>query len=632
MAEPNGTAVQPAVDVAIEEVVPEEAPAQVTTTQNGSPLEAAEGADDHHDAPPPMVPANVVELVSLKDGKIIHVNLYVGRAEIERSFKFPVRTGQNQVNICGLPNVLDKDSLRVEGRGAATIHDVTLSEIPLDPVATTSPELEALYKRKARTQAAFERCNKASASLETFIDSLHVQHVKVGDIGTIMDNFEETGRKLDERAQDLEIELKDIEEEVKKEKERLSGPQPNSSLRQRASIGVFAPVEGEVEIVLIYAVRQAAWAAGYDIRVDMQAKEKPVTVIYKAAISQSTGEDWTDVPLTLETAMPTFGLEIPTLSPWSLSVARQVSMKRRNTKSKSVALDFRKESASHASPSLSRGAMIVEHYEYEEEDGSVAMDHRGLSVSSKGNITATFQVPGTIDVPSDGASHNVTVTQLKLDATMSWVTVPKKDAKTHLKAKVKNASEYTLLQGPASVYVDGSFIAKSDVPLVSPGESFDCPLGLDPTIRITYHPRIKKVSQTGFYISKNSNHVFTQRITIHNTKNTTISNLKVIDQFPISEDSQITVKYVSPPLVLPNPTDTGMNRDGTVKAPSPVKAGDNVTAQWEGADESGFDLETLGRDGKLHWLCTVPSQGKVNLSLSWEVTAPLRTDIAGLTL
>ncbi len=44
---------------------------------------------------------------------------------------------------------------RVEGRRAATIHDVTLSETPLDPVATTSPELEALYKKKARTQAAF---------------------------------------------------------------------------------------------------------------------------------------------------------------------------------------------------------------------------------------------------------------------------------------------------------------------------------------------------------------------------------------------------------------------------------------------------------------------------------------------
>ena len=37
-------------------------------------------------------------------------------------------------------------------------------------------------------------------------------------------------------------------------------------------------------------MHQATWSAGYDIRVDMQAKEKPVTLNYKGAITQSTGE------------------------------------------------------------------------------------------------------------------------------------------------------------------------------------------------------------------------------------------------------------------------------------------------------------------------------------------------------
>ena len=61
-----------------------------------------------------------------------------------------------------------------------------------------------------------------------------------------------------------------------------------------------------------------------------------------------------------------------------------------------------------------------------------AMQYRGLAVSSKGNISATFTVPGTITIPSDGVAHNVTIVQLNLDSTMSWVSVPKVDAKTHL--------------------------------------------------------------------------------------------------------------------------------------------------------------------------------------------------------
>jgi hypothetical protein len=46
-----------------------------------------------------------------------------------------------------------------------------------------------------------------------------------------------------------------------------------------------------------------------------------------------------------------------------------------------------------------------------------------------------------------------------------------------LQAHITNKSEYTLLRGTASVYVDGSFIARTTVPAVSPRESFDCPLG-----------------------------------------------------------------------------------------------------------------------------------------------------------
>lgn len=61
-----------------------------------------------------------------------------------------------------------------------------------------------------------------------------------------------------------------------------------------------------------------------------------------------------------------------------------------------------------------------------------SMQQEVAYVNSKGNITATFGVPGKITVPSDGATHNVTIVKLNLDATMRWVSVPKQEAKTHL--------------------------------------------------------------------------------------------------------------------------------------------------------------------------------------------------------
>ena len=60
------------------------------------------------------------------------------------------------------------------------------------------------------------------------------------------------------------------------------------------------------------------------------------------------------------------------------------------------------------------------------------INHRDFLVSSKGDINASFSVPGLISIPSDGDSHNVTIIQLPLDALMSWISVPKKETKAHL--------------------------------------------------------------------------------------------------------------------------------------------------------------------------------------------------------
>ena len=86
------------------------------------------------------------------------------------------------------------------------------------------------------------------------------------------------------------------------------------------------------------------------------------------------------------------------------------------------------------------------------------------------------------------------------------------------------------------------------------------------------------------------------------------------------------VKLISPALVLPEPPAGDTERT----LPLFVHVGEGVVAQREGPDEPGFDLEALGKDGKLNWVCSIPNQGKVNLLLSWEVVAPARLTIEGL--
>ncbi|KAF8074584.1 hypothetical protein FPV67DRAFT_1665343 [Lyophyllum atratum] len=96
-----------------------------------------------------------------------------------------------------------------------------------------------------------------------------------------------------------------------------------------------------------------------------------------------------------------------------------------------------------------------------------------------------------------------------------------------LQEKIKNASQYTRLSGTGSVYFDGSFISRYKVPAVGPDESFDCPLGLGPSICVTYHPQTKKQSKNGFY-TKTTIHIFLQHITVFNTKTSPIEGVRIL--------------------------------------------------------------------------------------------------------
>jgi hypothetical protein len=179
----------------------------------------------------------------------------------------------------------------------------------------------------------------------------------------------------------------------------------------------------------------------------MHAKEKPVELTYKASITQSTGEvrlvpkvylrgfnwrvpqDWKDVDLTLETAEPTFGVDLPRLTPWTISVHRQFIGKLKSGRGGGPpSQTFMSIASLPGGPGLRMKSTS--------DDGAGPMIEPEALVRSMGNITATFGVPGKITIPSDGGTHNVTIVKLNLDAKMRWISVPKLEAKTHLSVGV----------------------------------------------------------------------------------------------------------------------------------------------------------------------------------------------------
>ncbi|MFU1923083.1 mucoidy inhibitor MuiA family protein, partial [Klebsiella pneumoniae] len=87
---------------------------------------------------------------------------------------------------------------------------------------------------------------------------------------------------------------------------------------KRAVLRVALEQPAQVEVKLDYTLRDASWQPTYDAR--LRDGAKTIELTYQGLVRQSSGEDWTDVDLTLSTARPALGGNVPRLNPWIVDI------------------------------------------------------------------------------------------------------------------------------------------------------------------------------------------------------------------------------------------------------------------------------------------------------------------------
>ncbi|KAF9465719.1 hypothetical protein BDZ94DRAFT_1320020 [Collybia nuda] len=341
-----------------------------------------------------------------------------------------------------------------------------------------------------------------------------------------MESYNAAAEQLDDKSLSLEEQISAINSEIKAE-QRRPAPGGDDLLRTNIEIDLAAEASGDIEMILTCRDQCASWEARYDVRASVETAT--VLLVYKALISQCTGKSWDNIPLALETTSPMFGADVGGLTPWMIRVRRnqqiwtgsfprtspvapEMSGMRRST----ISMNQNTSNVNEAPPTIAE-----------------EVANRFASVTSKGNIFVTFQIPNLITIPSDGTAHNVTIVELALEMLRSWIAVPKKDPRVHLKAKITNTSQLWFPSGDSQY------------------EAFELDLGLDPSVGITYHLRENDFTQIGEYWKQITARRCTQRIAVFNNKAVPVE-IKVVDQIPVSEDSSLTVKFVTPELTRPN--------------------------------------------------------------------------------
>lgn len=496
------------------------------------------------------------------DLKISSVIVYRDRAEVKRVVKAVLEAGSNQVVIENISQNADGDSIIVNGRGDAVIHEVQVNDVPTLPDEKSSPKIQELRDQlksleneqksiSGRRQIITKRVDMLDRIIGEAGKALVHSDSKEGGQPCINDeSFENLSKLFNhheivhtealERAQQMDETLREIDEKIQKLNEEINRTRHSRHHIRNIVVVLESANGGDVELDVSYQVSCASWRPAYEIRVQSSTNELKLS--YFGQIQQCSGEDWVDTSLILSTAQPTYGGVIPRLGTLHAEFYKPEPPPV-------AAVPMPRGGALFGAAYKSASAYMAEPMAMSESVGAFGaapqMGHAHVDVSDT-FMSTMFTIARTTSIPSDSNEHKVTITAVDLKPKMFYESVPSKSTNVFLTASVVNESATPFLAGQASVYLDNSFIAKASIKNVFPGERFNCSLGVDPAVKVEYKP-VHKFSEQGGLLARTVSTMNEQKIIIKNAKATSIL-ITIREHIPKSTDDKLKIKLFSPEL------------------------------------------------------------------------------------
>ncbi len=490
------------------------------------------------------------------DAHLTEATVFADRAELVREAQLDLDAGTHTLLFADLPSRTDGSSLQVNGTGGFTLQDVRfetrqLTDLPEGRLKELTAELEKYQEQAKALQMTTERLSDRRTALNAILNRVTTVP-KDGSEPPPMDAVQWTElltfyntqlEKIDQSELENDAKVKDVNEQITRVQREIS--QLNASARKQSNtakvvISLDAPASVTIDLTsIVYGPR---WSPSYDIRANTAGKQ--VTVASYGSITQNTGEDWTDVKLSLSTAQPQIGGREPELHPWFVQEFKPRPM---------VGGEIKASYAYESAPQNNRMRQMMESDQAVTSELAAAspMVVQDATVES-GATAVVYQIPNTASIPSDNQPVRVAITTQTFPGQFRYSAVPKLSPHVYLKTKVTNTSEYAFLPGPSNIYLDGSFVGKAPVDLVPPGKEFWTWLGIDQGVKVERKLLDRKEGEAGFF-GGNKSLTYRYEFEIKNDKQMPIE-LVVWDQIPISQNDDIQVELIKPDYSKDTPT------------------------------------------------------------------------------
>lgn len=505
------------------------------------------------------------------------VTVYPDGATVTRLLAVDLAAGDSTLVARDFPLSLDPSSLRVEGEAGAKF---TIGTIDARPPRAAPPvnlpeldrRIEALRDQRADLQGVIDAATARRKFAQHFAEA---SPAGLGDKGEARPITEwraafaavaEEVATADTAIREATRKQRDLDRQLAQLEAERSAKPPN---RMEVRIDVASPAATKATLRVTYAVRNARWVPLYDARLDTGAKDrKPqLELIRRAEVTQSTGEDWSNVTLGVSTARIGRGGSAPELNtlvaqypqaprPLALGTASDLARPAPMTRQAQ-------------SPAMAKVAEAVERERAEEQQ----------AVAEVGDFQATFRIPGRVSLGAAEGAKSLRIASINVPADLSVRAAPVLDPTAFLEASFKQTDDATLLPGKVAIYRDGVFVGRGRISASAKDETVRLGFGADDKVKIERAVLKRNEGSAGLLVTTSKTDERSFKTTIRNGHDFPI-RVAIEDQLPVSESEDIVVEML--PASTP-PTATNIrDRRGVLEWSFDAKPGEvkDINFAW----------------------------------------------------
>jgi uncharacterized protein (TIGR02231 family) len=483
-----------------------------------------------------------VEATSAVDAVIV----FPDGASVTRAVTAELPAGENTVVLKDFPLGLDPSSLRVEGEADTGL---TIGAIDTRPPRAAPPvnlpeldkRIEALRDARADLQGTIAAALARRKFAERFAETSPAGIGEKGEARPLADwraafaAVAEEVATADAAIRDAERKQRDIDREVSRlESDRATKPPGKLEVK----VGLTAAAAAKVTLHITYAVRNARWTPLYDARLDTGAKDrKPaLELVRRAEITQATGEDWSDVALSVSTVRTASGSRAPELN--SL-IAQYPSPPVPAAPSPVSSFSGGRDLSPQRAKAVNDVAKLAKAEEQQAE-------------ADVGGFQVAFRIPGRVSVNANAGAKSLRISTTNIAPDLAVRSVPVIDPTAFLEAGFTQSEDAPLLPGRVAIYRDGAFVGRSQMAAASKDEKVRLGFGPDDKVKVVRSVLRRNEGSAGLIVTTSKTDERSFKTVIRNGHDFPIK-VAIEDQLPVSENEDIQVEML-PPTTPPTAT------------------------------------------------------------------------------